>query len=36
MERLRGERRFESAEALVDQMRKDVEQTREICVKKRP
>ena len=36
MERLRGERRFESAEALVDQMRKDVEQTREICAKKRP
>jgi riboflavin kinase/FMN adenylyltransferase len=36
MERLRGERRFESAEALVDQMRKDVERTREICAKKRP
>ena len=36
MERLRGERRFESAEALVDQMRKDVEQTREICARKRP
>ncbi len=30
LERLRGERRFESAEALVEQMRKDVERTREI------
>jgi riboflavin kinase / FMN adenylyltransferase len=30
LERLRGERRFESAEALVEQMRKDVARTREI------
>src|SRR5437588_4799019 len=29
--RLRGERRFDSVEALVDQMRLDVERTREIC-----
>jgi riboflavin kinase/FMN adenylyltransferase len=28
--RLRGERRFQSAEALVEQMRRDVEQAREI------
>jgi riboflavin kinase / FMN adenylyltransferase len=31
LERMRGERRFESAEALVDQMRKDVDQARDIC-----
>ena len=31
LERLRGERRFESAEALVEQMRRDVERTREIA-----
>lgn len=31
LRRLRGERRFESTEALVDQMRRDVERTREIC-----
>jgi riboflavin kinase/FMN adenylyltransferase len=31
LERLRGERRFDSAEALVDQMRLDVERTREIA-----
>lgn len=31
VERLRGERRFESTEALVDQMRRDVEQVRRIC-----
>ncbi len=31
LERLRGERRFESAEALVGQMRADVERTREIA-----
>lgn len=31
LERLRGERRFESAEALVEQMRKDVRRTREIA-----
>ena len=30
LERLRGERRFESAEALVDQMHRDVEHTREL------
>jgi riboflavin kinase / FMN adenylyltransferase len=30
LERLRGERRFDSAEALVEQMRLDVERTREI------
>jgi riboflavin kinase/FMN adenylyltransferase len=30
LERLRGERRFESPEALVEQMRADVERTREI------
>jgi riboflavin kinase / FMN adenylyltransferase len=29
--RLRGERRFESVGALVDQMRRDVERTRELC-----
>jgi riboflavin kinase/FMN adenylyltransferase len=31
LERLRGERRFESAGELVEQMKKDVEQAREIC-----
>ena len=31
IQRLRGERRFESAEALVEQMRADVQQTREIA-----
>jgi riboflavin kinase/FMN adenylyltransferase len=31
LNRLRGERRFESVEALVEQMRLDVEQTRELC-----
>lgn len=31
LERMRGERRFESAEALVEQMKKDVDQAREIC-----
>jgi riboflavin kinase / FMN adenylyltransferase len=30
--RLRGERRFDSPEALIEQMRLDVERTREICV----
>jgi riboflavin kinase/FMN adenylyltransferase len=29
--RLRGERRFESVEALVEQMARDVEQTRQLC-----
>jgi riboflavin kinase/FMN adenylyltransferase len=29
--RLRGERRFDSAQALIDQMRIDVEQTRALC-----
>jgi len=31
LERLRGERRFESPEALVEQMQRDVELTREVC-----
>jgi riboflavin kinase / FMN adenylyltransferase len=31
LERLRGEKRFESVEALVEQMRRDVDQAREIC-----
>ena len=31
LNRLRGERRFESVEALVEQMRRDVERTRELC-----
>lgn len=31
LERMRGERRYESAEALVEQMRSDVEQARAIC-----
>ncbi|MGH2864803.1 MAG: riboflavin biosynthesis protein RibF [Solirubrobacteraceae bacterium] len=31
LERLRGERRFNSAEALVEQMRRDVQRTREIA-----
>ncbi len=31
VERMRGERRFESPQALVEQMWKDVEQAREIC-----
>ncbi len=31
VERMRGERRFESSEALVEQMWKDVDQAREIC-----
>jgi riboflavin kinase/FMN adenylyltransferase len=29
--RLRGERRFDSPEALVEQMRRDVDRTRELC-----
>ncbi|MBV9809238.1 MAG: riboflavin kinase [Solirubrobacterales bacterium] len=29
--RLRGERRFESPEALIEQMRHDVERTRGLC-----
>jgi riboflavin kinase / FMN adenylyltransferase len=33
--RLRGERRFESAEALVAQMHEDVERTRELCGERR-
>jgi riboflavin kinase/FMN adenylyltransferase len=33
LDRLRGERRFESAEALVEQMRADVELTREIAAR---
>jgi riboflavin kinase / FMN adenylyltransferase len=31
LQRLRGERRFDSPEALVEQMRRDVERTREVC-----
>jgi riboflavin kinase/FMN adenylyltransferase len=31
LERMRGERAFESVEALVEQMNRDVEQAREIC-----
>ena len=31
LERMRGERRFDSVDALIEQMRKDVEQAREIC-----
>jgi riboflavin kinase/FMN adenylyltransferase len=31
LQRLRGERRFESVDALVEQMRSDVERTRELC-----
>jgi riboflavin kinase / FMN adenylyltransferase len=31
LERLRGERRFASVEALVEQMQRDVERTRDIC-----
>lgn len=31
LERLRGERRFASVDALVEQMHRDVERTREIC-----
>jgi riboflavin kinase/FMN adenylyltransferase len=31
LERLRGERRFESVEALVEQMNRDAERAREIC-----
>jgi riboflavin kinase / FMN adenylyltransferase len=31
MARLRGERRFDSVEALVEQMHIDVEQTRRVC-----
>jgi riboflavin kinase/FMN adenylyltransferase len=35
LERLRGERRFSSAEELVEQMRRDVQRTREIVVARR-
>jgi riboflavin kinase/FMN adenylyltransferase len=31
VQRLRGERRFDSIQALVDQMQRDVERTRELC-----
>jgi riboflavin kinase/FMN adenylyltransferase len=31
LERLRGERRFDSVDELVAQMRRDVDQAREIC-----
>jgi riboflavin kinase / FMN adenylyltransferase len=33
--RLRGERRFDSPEALIEQMRRDVERTREFCADRR-
>ena len=29
--RLRGERRFDSVDALIEQMHRDVERTRELC-----
>jgi riboflavin kinase/FMN adenylyltransferase len=35
LERLRGERAFESVDALVEQMNRDVEQAREICERAR-
>ena len=35
IERLRGERRFDSVEALIEQMELDVERTREICASMR-
>ncbi|HEX4036199.1 MAG TPA: riboflavin kinase, partial [Solirubrobacteraceae bacterium] len=31
IERLRGEQRFETAEALIEEMRRDVERTRAVC-----
>ena len=31
VERLRGERRFDSAEALIEQMKLDVEETARVC-----
>jgi riboflavin kinase/FMN adenylyltransferase len=31
LERMRGEKRFDSVDALVEQMGRDVEQAREIC-----
>jgi riboflavin kinase/FMN adenylyltransferase len=34
IQRLRGERRFDSVEALVEQMHDDVRRTREICIEK--
>ena len=34
--RLRGERRFDSVDALVEQMHRDVERTRELCQWSRP
>ena len=36
VERMRGEKRFESVEALKEQMWADVEQAREICARARP
>ena len=36
LERMRGEKRFESVEALKEQMWGDVEQAREICARARP
>jgi riboflavin kinase/FMN adenylyltransferase len=35
VERMRGEKRFDSVDALVEQMRRDVEQAREICERTR-
>jgi riboflavin kinase/FMN adenylyltransferase len=31
LKRLRGERRFESADQLIEQMHRDVARTRELC-----
>jgi riboflavin kinase/FMN adenylyltransferase len=36
LERLRGERRFDSSEALVEQMHRDVERTREVVAASEP
>jgi riboflavin kinase/FMN adenylyltransferase len=34
LQRLRGERRFDSVETLVEQMHRDVEETREVCARR--
>ena len=36
VEKLRGEKRFDSVDALIEQMHGDVERTREICAAERP
>ena len=33
LERLRGERRFETVEALIEEMYRDVERTRAVCAR---